>query len=211
MPTSLYESTRENPAGYRDATIDDLVRHRCEARIIDVREPSEYNGELGHIAGSELVPLATLEAEAASWDPSTEILLVCRSGARSGRAATALVHRGFTAVMNLVGGMLAYNQRDLPVERDPALRRPRIAEVRDEVYACFVGMAADGGAPDDAIRATFHDMFADCGASFERPTRDGMSTVLDRLHQAAVAMGRDAKVVDSHLRHYRDLVAVSVE
>jgi rhodanese-related sulfurtransferase len=108
MPTSLYEAARPNPAGYRDATVEDLARLGCEVRIVDVREPHEYNGELGHIAGSELVPLATVEAASESWDRSAEILIVCRSGARSGRAATALAQRGFTAVMNLAGGMLAY-------------------------------------------------------------------------------------------------------
>jgi len=119
MPSPLYEAARPNPAGYRDATIEHLARLRGDARIVDVREPSEYNGELGHIAGSELVPLATVEAASASWDPHAEVLLVCRSGARSGRAATALVQRGFTAVMNLAGGMLAYNEQGLPVERAP--------------------------------------------------------------------------------------------
>jgi rhodanese-related sulfurtransferase len=41
--------------------------------------------------------------------------MVCRSGARSGRAAAALLGMGFTDVTNLTGGMLAWNAAGLPV------------------------------------------------------------------------------------------------
>lgn len=209
---TMYEAARTNDAGYRDATVEDYACHRCEARIIDVREPSEYNGDLGHIPGAELVPLATVETVAADWDRDTELLIVCRSGARSGRAATALARMGFTKVMNLGGGMLAYNQRELPVERDPTLRRPHVTEVRDEVYTCFVGMASEAmQAPQQAIEQMFRGMFAEENVPFEKPTRTGLGSVLDRLQKAAASMGRDPKVIDSHLRHYRDLVAIAVE
>lgn len=209
---TMFEAARENEAGYRDAAVEDFACHRCEARIIDVREDSEYNGDLGHIPGAELVPLGALDAEASTWDLETELLIVCRSGARSARAASALARRGFTKVMNLGGGMLAYNQRELPVERDPTLRRPRVTEVRDEVFTCFAGMASEATeAPAEAIDQMFRGMFAEADVPFEQPTRSGLTLVLDRLQQAAQSMGRDPKVVDSHLRHYRDLVAIAVE
>ena len=57
----------------------------------------------------------------------------------------------------------------------------------------------------------FRGMFAEADVPFEHPTRSGLTLVLDRLQQAAQSMGRDPKVVDSHLRHYRDLVAMAVE
>ena len=90
---------------------------RDHVRLIDVREPHEYVGELGHIAGAALVPLATVAAAATAWDRDADIILICRSGARSGRAAEALVTAGFRRVMNMAGGMLAYNAAQLPVER----------------------------------------------------------------------------------------------
>jgi glyoxylase-like metal-dependent hydrolase (beta-lactamase superfamily II) len=64
------------------------------------------------------VPLATLGACAASWRKDEEILLVCRSGARSGRAAQALVAAGFQKVMNLAGGMLAL-KKELAMHVEP--------------------------------------------------------------------------------------------
>ena len=85
--------------------------------IVDVREPHELTGELGHIPGAEHVPLASVESAARTWDREQEIVLVCRSGARSGRAAAALSSAGFARAMNMVGGMRAWNEAKLPVER----------------------------------------------------------------------------------------------
>lgn len=79
-------------------------------RVIDVRQADEFDGELGHIDGAQLVPLDTLASAAASWPTDTPLLMVCRSGGRSSRACELLVERGFTNVTNLEGGMLAWNQ-----------------------------------------------------------------------------------------------------
>jgi rhodanese-related sulfurtransferase len=86
----------------------------CRFRIIDVREPDEFTGELGHIPGAELVPLATVLERAHEWSRDDELLVVCRSGGRSSRAAEALVRAGFRHVINLVGGMIAYRAAGLP-------------------------------------------------------------------------------------------------
>jgi rhodanese-related sulfurtransferase len=86
-------------------------------RIVDVREPDEYVGELGHIRDSKLVPLSRVEVAAEEWDRSQPVVLVCRSGARSGRAAAQLAARGFTRAINMTGGMLSWQARNLPVER----------------------------------------------------------------------------------------------
>lgn len=115
--TSLYESARDNPSGYRDVVPAQVASPDHRVRVVDVREPHEFGGELGHIHGAELVPLATVDAAAKSWRQDDEVVLVCRSGARSGRAAAALTTMGFRRVMNMVGGMLAWNEARLPVER----------------------------------------------------------------------------------------------
>jgi sulfur dioxygenase len=81
------------------------------ARIIDVREAVEYNGDLGHLPGAEHVPLAVLPSAAAAWDRSTDIVLVCRSGKRSLDGARRLLELGFSRVHSLRGGMLAVRQR----------------------------------------------------------------------------------------------------
>lgn len=113
----VYEKAVPNELGYRDASVADVVAARGNVRMVDVREPDEYVGELGHLEGTELVPLGTVEQRAADWDKSQEIVLVCRSGGRSGRAAAALARMGFQKVVNMAGGMLAVNEAKLPVVR----------------------------------------------------------------------------------------------
>jgi sulfur-carrier protein adenylyltransferase/sulfurtransferase len=115
--TTAFDSGQPTHGGYRDISPRTASAARGTVRLIDVREPHEFTGELGHIAGSELVPLATVIAAAHTWDRNAELILVCRSGVRSARAAEALVSHGFRRVMNLAGGMLAYHAARLPVER----------------------------------------------------------------------------------------------
>ena len=81
-------------------------------RIIDVREKSEFDGPLGHIPKSELVPLATIRETAQSWNRNQPLLLVCRSGFRSNVACELLKEMSFIDVTNLIGGMISWNQLD---------------------------------------------------------------------------------------------------
>ena len=78
-------------------------------RVIDVRQPEEFFGELGHINGAELVPLTTLQTAIEFWPKKEPILVVCRSGVRAFSACNELISMGFTKVTNLKGGMLAWN------------------------------------------------------------------------------------------------------
>jgi rhodanese-related sulfurtransferase len=87
------------------------------ALLVDVREQDEFRGELGHIAGALLVPLGTLLAAARAWPKVRPVVLVCRSGGRSGKAALQLAAAGFSRVASLQGGMLEWNARKLPIER----------------------------------------------------------------------------------------------
>jgi sulfur dioxygenase len=80
---------------------------RNGGRVIDVREPIEFNGPLGHIDGAELVPLAQVGGRLDDWDKVQPIVVVCRSGARSAQACKVLVDAGFRDVSNLDGGMVA--------------------------------------------------------------------------------------------------------
>lgn len=93
------------------------LHRKPAARLIDVREPAELLGELGKIRGVESVPLGTIEQAARGWDRDQELVLICRSGNRSGQAAAALARLGFTRLWNLTGGMLAYRAAGLTVEK----------------------------------------------------------------------------------------------
>jgi sulfur dioxygenase len=87
-----------------------------EYRIIDVREPDEFSGELGHVCGAELHPLGELNAHAETWARDQPLLVICKRGGRSAKAYRHLISMGFTNVTNLVGGMMAWNEDGLEVQ-----------------------------------------------------------------------------------------------
>jgi rhodanese-related sulfurtransferase len=83
--------------------------------LVDVREPDEF--EEGHIAGAVLAPLADVEQKLNGVPKDREIILVCRSGRRSGIAAERLAARGYTDLTNMQGGMLAWEELEYPTLR----------------------------------------------------------------------------------------------
>ncbi|MGH8009168.1 MAG: MBL fold metallo-hydrolase, partial [Candidatus Binatia bacterium] len=84
--------------------------------LLDVREPEEFTGELGHIPGSRLVPLKELPARASELEAykGKEVVVICRAGVRSATAAAILTGLGFEHVSNLKGGMLDWNEQNQP-------------------------------------------------------------------------------------------------
>lgn len=111
----LYERSVAAADGRRDVTPEQVDEAGATARIVDVREPDEISGELGRIRGAELAPLSTVAAASSRWRKDEEIVVVCRSGGRSARAASVLASAGFRRVMNMAGGMLAWKAANLPV------------------------------------------------------------------------------------------------
>lgn len=93
-----------------------VEEHAGEVRIVDVREPAEYAGPMGHIPGSLLIPLGELEDRAGDLPRDTPIVTVCRSGARSAQAVVILKRAGLEKVANLAGGMLRWRAQQLPTE-----------------------------------------------------------------------------------------------
>jgi rhodanese-related sulfurtransferase len=83
--------------------------HRDAFKLVDVREPHELVGPLGQIEGVKNMPLLQLLGHERQLDPTEPLVLVCRSGRRSGLAAKALAEHGFAAVASVEGGMLAWN------------------------------------------------------------------------------------------------------
>jgi rhodanese-related sulfurtransferase len=84
------------------------------ALVLDVREPDEYAA--GHVSGSRLIPLGVLSRHLAELPRDRDIVVVCRSGRRSGEAVRALQQAGFDKAVNLAGGMLAWRAVNLPIE-----------------------------------------------------------------------------------------------
>ena len=76
--------------------------------IIDVREPWEF--EESRISGSQNIPLGTLPTKLDDLEEAKgeEVIVHCKSGARSSAAKAFLTQQGFTNVRNLEGGIMAY-------------------------------------------------------------------------------------------------------
>jgi rhodanese-related sulfurtransferase len=85
------------------------------ALAVDVREPEEWTA--GHVDGSLWIPLGELQARAGELPRDRSLVIVCRSGARSGYAADALVTAGYDA-SNLAGGLHAWAAAALPLVPD---------------------------------------------------------------------------------------------
>jgi glyoxylase-like metal-dependent hydrolase (beta-lactamase superfamily II)/rhodanese-related sulfurtransferase len=109
------------PLSYTFAGIWEIqpnVLEECLARVavIDVREPDEYSGAIGHIKGAKLVPLGSLVARLEELPKNKPLVMVCRSGARSAQATVLLKTKGIAKVANLAGGMLRWRAQRFPVE-----------------------------------------------------------------------------------------------
>ena len=96
-----------------------LVHSDSPPLVLDVREPNEYSGELGHIPGTKLIPLKDLADHAGELEAykNKHVIAICRAGVRSSTAAAILTSLGFEQVSNLRGGMLEWNEQKLPIER----------------------------------------------------------------------------------------------
>jgi sulfur-carrier protein adenylyltransferase/sulfurtransferase len=77
--------------------------HGDTLKIVDVREPNEY--QINRIPGSVLIPLNDVPKRYHELDPEAEIIVQCKSGGRSARAADFLRSVGFKRVLNLKGGI----------------------------------------------------------------------------------------------------------
>lgn len=93
-------SVVNHPVNDYASLVDDTTQ------FIDVREPNEV--AQGTIAGAVNIPLAQIPGKLDELDRERRVVLLCRSGNRSGQAAEFLTGAGFTDVVNLAGGMLAF-------------------------------------------------------------------------------------------------------
>ncbi len=102
------------PAGPQLAT--QLMNHE-DAVFVDVREEKEFSG--GYIANAVHIPLSQLNDRIAELDKykGRPVVAYCRSGNRSFSAGGKLRKAGFDAVYNLTGGILAWQNANLPITR----------------------------------------------------------------------------------------------
>ncbi len=91
--------------------------NREKAVLVDVCEPAEFAA--GHVVGSKNIPLGQLEAKLAGAvkNKKLPLILVCQSGARSGRAVAITKKLGYEQAQSLGGGLSAWKAASLPVEK----------------------------------------------------------------------------------------------
>jgi rhodanese-related sulfurtransferase len=93
-----------------------LVNHE-DALILDVREENEFKE--GHILHALHIPAGRLMDRVKELEKyrSRPVITVCRSGSRSGRVSALLRRQGFSTVYNLEGGLLAWQNANLPLTK----------------------------------------------------------------------------------------------
>jgi len=101
-------------AGLLEISPEWVARHRSNVHILDVRSAAEFNGELGHVEGAQLIPLEQLRDRAAEVNSEKPVVVVCQTGRRSGMATVILGKAGLTRIANLAGGMQAWRDLGLP-------------------------------------------------------------------------------------------------
>jgi adenylyltransferase/sulfurtransferase len=74
--------------------------------IVDVREP--WEAAICRLPGARLIPLGELPRRLSELDPAVELVVYCKSGARSARAVGFLREQGFAGAVNLTGGILSW-------------------------------------------------------------------------------------------------------
>jgi len=90
-----------------------------ERLLLDVREPKEFVGPLGHVPGAVLIPLGELPTrldEIESYK-NKKVVAICQSGNRSAQAAEILMNAGFENVLNMTGGTQAWKEKGFAVQR----------------------------------------------------------------------------------------------
>jgi len=103
-------------ADVQDVLAEDVKKSLNQVHIIDVRNPDEFTGELGHIPGANLIVLNTLPDHLDQIPRDKTIVFVCKSGGRSGRAAAFALEEGYEHVYNMRGGMLRWNELKFETE-----------------------------------------------------------------------------------------------
>jgi rhodanese-related sulfurtransferase len=85
----------------------------ADAYLLDVREPDEFSA--GHAPGAVHLPMMEVPARLEEIPRDGDVVVVCRSGGRSGQVVAYLQHQGYDNVVNLGGGMLDWAATGRPI------------------------------------------------------------------------------------------------
>ncbi|SOD94005.1 rhodanese-like domain-containing protein [Caenispirillum bisanense] len=103
--------------------VNERLKAGDEVVILDVREPAEFSGDLGHVPGAVNLPLGELGRRMDELRPQlaayadTPVYVMCRTAARAASAARVLKKAGLGKVQVVAGGMVKWNSEKLPTTR----------------------------------------------------------------------------------------------
>ncbi len=101
-------------AGLAEIAPEWVACHRGAVGVLDVRTPAEFDGELGHLEGAQLIPLDELRARASEVPADKPVVVVCQTGKRSGLGTVILRKAGVARAANIAGGMVRWRELGLP-------------------------------------------------------------------------------------------------
>lgn len=85
-----------------------------DIHVIDVREMNEFTA--GTMPGARVIPMASVPVRLHELQQDKELIIICRSGARSAQVCMFLQQQGYENVFNLRGGLMSWARSGLPIE-----------------------------------------------------------------------------------------------
>ena len=121
MPMTPMELVAQARAQIKEVSPQDAWNGmNSEVRVLDVREPAEYDA--GRVPGAINIPRGILEFRIGEVQEFVKkdvpIVLYCRTGGRAALATVALNQIGYSNVVSVTGGIMAWEQAGLPIEKD---------------------------------------------------------------------------------------------
>jgi molybdopterin/thiamine biosynthesis adenylyltransferase/rhodanese-related sulfurtransferase/molybdopterin converting factor small subunit len=114
LPAAPESISMNNATEITSVELKERLDRGDKLKIVDVREPNEY--QINRIAGSVLIPLGDVPKRVSEIDPNDEIVVQCKSGGRSAKAADFLRSVGYKKVLNLKGGILDWIDKVDPTQ-----------------------------------------------------------------------------------------------
>ena len=114
-PANAKEEVKDGPVKVEQAE----KQMASGVQLLDVRTKEEWNE--GHLKGAKLVTMTEegfLAKAKAALDPKKPVLVYCKSGKRSAKAAKELREAGFTSVLEMEGGIIAWEKAGKPLVKD---------------------------------------------------------------------------------------------
>ncbi len=157
-----------------------------EFQLIDVRQPGEY--EAGHLPGAQLMPLADLGERSGALDPTKPTLVYCAIGGRSRVASQMLAGKGFEKVINMAGGIKAWDSNTAVGAEDVGLELFHGTESLADVLAIAYGL-------ESALLAFYREQA-------KAAQRADVSALFDQL--ATIEMKHQQRILEQYRRVIAD-------